>query len=178
MNEENKLREAQYFLSQMQAELKEPESFTFNLSAFLSAARSVAQYALNEASGKRGGRRWYDAFLGQNEIIKFFTSERDANIHTRPIQLGGHADVYVADVARFKEQVTVEKFDEAGNLVEVTSPEETDRDDYNPTPFRFVVTYKFDRWQGSEDVPTLCSRYLDALLRLVSDGQLAGYLNK
>ena len=40
MNEDTKLREADYFLMQMHNELKEPERFTFNLSAFLSAARS------------------------------------------------------------------------------------------------------------------------------------------
>src|SRR3989442_14185231 len=177
MNEQAKLREAEYFLERMRAELSEPEHFKFNLSAFLSAGRSVAQYALNEASGKRGGRRWYDAFLRTHPVVKFLATERDANIHHRPIEPSGHVDVYAADIARFSERVTVEKFDASGNLVEVTSspePSVEQLDDFLPDA-RLVFTYQFDKWAGDGDVPALCASYLDALKNLVSSGQDAGF---
>jgi len=93
MNEEVKLREARYFLDRMEAERHDPERFRFNLSAFLSAARSAAQYALNEASGKGAGRRWYDSFLKKAPLIAFFTSERNANIHDRPVDSWWHGPV-------------------------------------------------------------------------------------
>jgi hypothetical protein len=118
MNEEAKLREARYFLDQMEAERDYPDRFGFNLSAFLSAARSAAQYALNDASGKRDGRRWYDSFLKKAPLIAFFTSERNANIHDRPVEPAGHVDVYDSDGVGLQDFVTVE-FDSAGNFVEV-----------------------------------------------------------
>jgi len=180
MNEEAKLREAEYFLERMRAELSEPEHFKFNLSAFLSAGRSVAQYALNESSGKRGGRRWYDAFLKAHSLVKFLTTERDTNIHHRPIDPSGHVDVYATDIARFNERVTVEKFDASGNLVEVTSspePSVEEPNDFLPDA-QLVFTYQFDNWAGEEDVPTLCASYVDALRNLVSSGQNAGFLTR
>ncbi len=180
MNEEAKLREAEYFLERTRAELSEPEYFKFNLSAFLSAGRSVAQYALNEASGKRGGRRWYDAFLKAQPVVKFLATERDTNIHHRPIEPSGHVDVYVTDIASINERATVEKFDASGNLVEVASspePSVDELDDLLPDA-RLVFIYKFDKWPGEEDVPTLCAGYLDALKTLVSSGQGAGWLTK
>ncbi|HYS86210.1 MAG TPA: hypothetical protein VEN78_14590 [Bradyrhizobium sp.] len=180
MNEEAKLREAAYFLERMRAELSEPEHFKFNLSACLSAGRSVAQYALNEASGRRRGRLWYDAFLKAHPVVKFLATERDTNIHHRPIEPSGHVDVYVTDIGRFNERVAVEKFDASGNLVEVTSspePSIEQLDDLLPDA-QLAFTYQFDKWAGEEDVPTLCASYLDALGTLVRSGQDSGFLTR
>jgi ABC-type transport system substrate-binding protein len=55
MNESQKIREAEYFLAQMDRERENAENFGHNLSAFLSSARSVLQYALEEAKPKPGG---------------------------------------------------------------------------------------------------------------------------
>lgn len=121
MYEEGKLQEAAHFLEQMNTLFENPELFRYNLSAFLSAARSVAQYARKEARERDGGQQWYDKFIDDHEIISFFASERNANVHDRPVELGGHADVYVSDVGDLGESATVEKFDRDGNLVEVVS---------------------------------------------------------
>src|SRR5438477_12783348 len=99
MHEEPKLREGAYFLLQMRSFLQDPEVFRYNLSAFLSAARSVVQYALKEARTKPGGQRWYDGFVEHDKLIRFFASRRDANIHDELVQIGGHVDVYVKDGA-------------------------------------------------------------------------------
>lgn len=50
MFEQEKLKEAKYFYSRMKEERgqEDRESFKYNLSAFLSVARSVLQYALKE----------------------------------------------------------------------------------------------------------------------------------
>src|SRR5207249_2990037 len=98
MYERDKLHEAAYFLDRMQAVLGEPDAFKYNVSAFLSAARSVAQYARKDASSKHGGQSWYVRFVEDHHLIRFSVSERNANVHERPVDLGGHVDVYVSDV--------------------------------------------------------------------------------
>ncbi len=49
MYEKDKIIEAEYFYSRMSQEQNDRDAFRHNLSAFLSAARSVLQYALKEA---------------------------------------------------------------------------------------------------------------------------------
>lgn len=43
MHEEVKLKESKYFVHRMKASIDQPEAFQYELSAFLSAARSVLQ---------------------------------------------------------------------------------------------------------------------------------------
>src|SRR5271166_4284403 len=59
MHEYEKLEEARHFLERMR-QAAEPKAFQYELSAFLSAARSALQYALKEATTKTGGQKWYD----------------------------------------------------------------------------------------------------------------------
>ncbi len=56
VHEATKIREAEYFLGQMLCTQNQLQHFTYNLSAFLSAARSVLQYALAEAKTKPNGQ--------------------------------------------------------------------------------------------------------------------------
>lgn len=60
MNEQHKLTEALYFLSHLGPSSLDPQEYSFELSAFLTAARSVLQYARKEAITKPGGQEWYD----------------------------------------------------------------------------------------------------------------------
>jgi hypothetical protein len=55
MYEQEKIEEAEYFLEGMR-QATEARPFQFELSAFLSAARSALQYALKEAKGKCGSQ--------------------------------------------------------------------------------------------------------------------------
>lgn len=87
MNEFEKIREAEYFLGRMTAEREVRDAFRFNPSAFLSAARSVLQYALEEARRKPGGQAWYDGHMAASPILTFFKDRRDVNIHVEPVAL-------------------------------------------------------------------------------------------
>ncbi len=60
MREASKLGEAEYFLSEMARVYENHRLFQYNLSAFLSAARSVLQYACKEATSRPGGQAWYE----------------------------------------------------------------------------------------------------------------------
>ena len=84
MHEQHKLDEAQYFLDRL-GQLPEPDSFRYELSAFLSAARSALQYALEEAKTKPGGQAWYDAQVSGKTLVKFFRDKRDISIHRQPV---------------------------------------------------------------------------------------------
>jgi len=178
MYEDDKLKEATYFLGQMRSSLQDPEVFRFNLSAFLSAARSIAQYALKEAQTKPRGQAWYDAFVKQDRLIRFFASKRDANIHDQIVQLDGHVDVYVKDAAQLGERALVEQFDRDGNLIAVVNTEPGADPDAEWTPdLAFVPPYRFAEWEGSEEIPELGDRYLESLRRLVADGRTGGILS-
>jgi hypothetical protein len=180
MYEDSKLQEAAHFLDQMEASLQDPKLFQFNLSAFLSAARSVAQYALKEARTKSTGQAWYEGLVARDEFIGFFASTRNANIHDQPVQLDGHVDVFAKDAANVWDREVVEKFDRDGNLVEVVEGQElnADLDAKWTADFVFVPHYKFADWLGNEEIPELCQRYIDALRTLVSDGRARGILSE
>lgn len=57
MNEKDKLEEARWFYAEMVKRQENRKIFKYNLSAFLSSARSVMQYSLKEAKTKNGGNK-------------------------------------------------------------------------------------------------------------------------
>ena len=69
MHELDKIKEAKYFLSQILHEKENFENFKYNLSAFISSARSVLQYALEEAKIKNGGQLWYDGQIKGTKMV-------------------------------------------------------------------------------------------------------------
>lgn len=85
MNEDRKIAEARYFLDQM----RKPEIhddrvvFGYNLSAFLSAARSALQY-LRDASQSSNRQSWYDTEMSVTRWCSVFKDLRDGNIHEKP----------------------------------------------------------------------------------------------
>ena len=68
MNERYKIGEAKYFLARMEKSALDPVAFHYNYSAFLSAARSVTQYAREESSSK-GRKQWYDETVSGNDAL-------------------------------------------------------------------------------------------------------------
>ena len=61
----------------MKAEVNTPENFQYELSAFLSAARSILQYSLKEAQHKSGGQKWYDDYIAGSAILVFFKDKSE-----------------------------------------------------------------------------------------------------
>jgi len=70
MNERYKIGEARFFLARMDESVEDREAFRYYLSAFLSAARSVLQYA-KEESIKKDRQQWYDETVARNDILSF-----------------------------------------------------------------------------------------------------------
>lgn len=118
MNEIKKLEEAKYFFTQMMDYQQNRDIFIYNLSAFLSAARSVLQYAKEEAKSKPGGQAWYDNLMKSSPELKFFKDKRDLNVHDKPIHTKANYILH-AETARYLlsfGSVSMTVYDKDGNV--------------------------------------------------------------
>jgi len=177
MYEQAKLAEAQYFYSRMLVELNDRERFTHNLSAFLSSARSVMQYALEEAEPKTGGQQWYDNHMAASPVLSFFRDKRDINIHTEPVKPVQHTNVALTTTIHLSGSVSITHLDANGNVLYQSPPETHEPELRTPgTPPVVTTRYRFADWAGSEDIVALSQMYLDELRRVVEDGIRNGFL--
>lgn len=179
MHERKKIEEAKYFYSKMIEEQIHREKFIYNLSAFLSSARSVLQYALKEAKIKEEGQKWYDNFISNSTISKFFKCKRDINIHTVPIKTQAHYKVELKDTVHISDSVSVILRDKDGDIKQQHSSGKPERLQYNKqqSPESIKIKYKFDDWAGTEDVLSLCQMYIQELEILIKDGVNKGVIN-
>ncbi len=176
MNELEKIREAEYFLGRMTEERVIRDAFRFNLSAFLSASRSVLQYALEAARQQPGGQAWYDAHMAASKILTFFKDKRDVNIHVEPVPFRADIAVHASEQIRLTESLTIEIF-EGGRLVgRHESPPRQPEPESADEPATISTVYTFSDWVGGEDVFQLSRQYLNELKAIAADGMKRGYL--
>ncbi len=176
MHEDSKLKEAHYFCSQMLAKLDDRQEFLFNLSAFLSAARSVLQYALKEAKSKDRGKEWYNGHIGSSRTLSFFKHKRDINVHIEPVTVSQHTLIEMT--LHISESFSLKVIHPDGNIVSEyhSEPEAPPRPAHIPPKISHRFT--FPDWEGKEDVPGLCQAYFAELERVVADGQAKGFLTE
>lgn len=177
MHEQSKIDEARYFLGQLRALVNERDQFNYNLSAFLSAARSPLQYAHKEASAKLGGQVWYDAQVAARPVVKFFKDKRDISIHANPVKPSAKIAVSVTDRLFISDSVSVTIHRKDGRTETVVS-----QPDPLPPPPEEVASsveykYFFQDWSGTEDVIALCEMYVNEVQAIVADGQTNGFLS-
>lgn len=86
MHEKKKLAEAKYFLERMRVVESNYNEFLYNLSAFLSSTRTITQYIIAEVK-KNKNVNWYETKMNNSDILKFFISTRNLNIHVVPCRL-------------------------------------------------------------------------------------------
>ncbi len=179
MNEEHKINEASYFFGRLNPDEQTPLAFSYDLSAFLSAARSALQYAHQEASKKVGGQDWYATAIGAGTAIKFFKDKRDVSIHVAPVVPQRNVFVQITEHIRVTASVSM-TVDRAGGTVEkevVTQPEPPPPA-APPSTTSVTTIYRFQDWPGQEDVCTLCYLYLSEVRAVVLDGQRRGILTR
>lgn len=178
MNEKKKLEEARFFFDQMLKNQDKPIIFRFQLSACLSAARSVLQYALEEAKDKPHGQRWYDEYMERTDEFRFFKDKRDFNIHVSPIRPLRRVYVTASEAVIVSESVTVEIKDKEGNIVgkynSASEPKEPKESETATVRNRHI----FHDWDNGEDVLTLVKSYLDELQTLIEEGIERGFLTR
>lgn len=175
MREWDKIEEAEHFLAQMGAAQQDRDArkFKHNLSAFLTASRSVLQYALGKA--KKGSRRWkwYDNWMKKSTMFTFFKGKRNDNIHEQPvtpkrnirvtIDLPVQTSVHIAKLDKHFKLIEQRDLSEKGSVARTSEISVTTR-------------YFFDDWTGSDDVLTLCQKYVNDLKLFVQDGIVKGFL--
>jgi hypothetical protein len=178
VNEREKLKEARYFAQRMEASVDDPQAFQYELSAFLSAARSVLQYAFEEATKTPVGRRWYEAQVSGNAVLEFFKDKRDLNIHVEPVRPSRHIDLSFTEHIMISESVRIETRKEDGTTEVREHKEEPPKPKPQETSAEVRIRYVFVDWGGSEDVIDLSYQYLAALENSVkawlSSGVISG----
>ena len=156
-----KLREARYFLERMQENItSNRDAFTFNLSAFLSAARSVRQFLMAEYRCVTGFGEWWKA-KRQNEWLDpikaanvFFEDARNQVIHQRIVQPRAHLGDFRAVILT-----------PTGSASPHTQDDEKGQ---QPNSESSSVTYFFTGFED-KDVLTLCAEYIARLDSLVDE---------
>jgi hypothetical protein len=106
-----KLKEATYFLSRLQDTRSDREVFKFNLSAFLSAARSVTFYAQKEFKRAPGFEEWYATKqdeMGADPAMRFFLDSRNKVLKQKHIPTGAQINVTVTDTLNIAPNVSAE----------------------------------------------------------------------
>lgn len=180
MHERSKLAEAKYFYSRMRETQGQSTQFNYNLSAFLSAARSVLQYAHKKARSTPGGQDWYSSQIKASSVLIFFKGKRDINIHMRPvaplmifrvniedsIAVSDALDIFIRDL---KEGINRQ------SSVELTEPK-VPQPAKQRQPDTKKISYRFSDWTGTEDVMALCQTYIYELQQLVEEGQKLGFI--
>lgn len=177
MYESEKIDEATYFLSSMSKAKDLPDDFKYKLSAFLSAARSVLQYACKEVEGT-SYQSWYDSQVRSRPLIRFFKDKRDVNIHAEPINPTQNIGIALSDVIHISDSLSIIKMDRFGNIIQKHTTSPTPIPQSQPIPPVITYKYIFPDWEGPEDVITLCQNYLSDLNTIVEDGIAKGILKR
>ncbi len=182
MDEKKKLKEAKYFYYQMSKNIRDREIFTYNLSAFLTAARCVLQYSLKEAKSKIEGQKWYVGYINNDNVLNFFKDKRDSNIHVSPIDSKRKANINIGGELRCKGTLSakvikangsVKDIGELKSLTNNIMETEAKKGKYLT---RIRYEYFFNDWSGNENTILLCKKYLKKLDCLIKDGVKKGFI--
>ena len=181
MNERYKIGEARFFLARMEESIRDRVAFRYNLSAFLSAAQSVLQYALTESDGK-GNRKWYDENVAQindaqNNVLRDFKEKRDANTHRgEPVDPARDVTIAISEGVMVLSAVGEVRFND--KPAEMMKPkEEPPPPKSSESRHRDMVLYRFVDWPGSEDLNGLSRRYIEELEKFVQKGMEEGIIS-
>jgi len=168
MYEYKKIDEARHFLSEMIKHKMDQKLFEFNLSACLSASRSVMQYALEEVQSN-GNQKWYDSYITKSTYVKYFKDKRDINIHKKPLNTKKRHELSISTTFSVSVEYTV--MDKNGNIIS-QSPElnQIDANSINPQNISYDFNYTFDDWNGHENVIELIEKYLNEIELFINNG--------
>jgi len=198
MNVRDKLREAEYFLGKMR-ETSAQEVFKFNLSAFLSAARSVPDYLLEDYNIKYSlqipltEKLYSDTFedrakqtgnLVALSFIQWWKHKIDAlnldpiwSLLTNKRHINVHrdlvrpdrAEVKIQETIRASESLRIEKYDKDGKLTEIY---ESPKEEQPPKPIESEVSVNwFFSEYDKEPIISVCEKYLDMMKKFVEEAE-------
>ena len=163
-----KLDEAEYFRRGMDRVANCPTSFRHELSAFLSAARTVMQYLTKECE-KEGCLRWYEDKM-DDQMFKFFRCLRNMNIHDHPIRPREDVTLKQNERLGVSDELLIKRTDKNGNPSQAEKVAGTRSRAQEPTESERTVKYSFVDWPcDQKDVQKLCDKYFGALKAVLDD---------
>jgi hypothetical protein len=176
MEEDEKIKAAEYFYRKMIEEGYDKNNFKHNLSAFLTAGKSVQYYIQRKIKSNFLAQKWYGDCLSNKKSISFLGNERDIDVHVEPVSIR-------RDVIIHAKQGSQKMGDFATFTVRDKNGDIKDQRRVEIKLFKSAVQnglvepiYKFVGWEGDEDVFSLCLNYLDELKKIVEDGKKKGML--
>jgi len=192
-NAREKLREAKYFLDRMRETQQDRDPFKYNLSAFLSAARSV-RWVLEAEYGKSPGfkkwwnskKEWFGLKESKGEKLPditdpiraanvFFDETRNITIHARGIDPRAHIEAEITESVRVTSSFVAQVIHADGTLGERRESRETEQE---PPASSAEPTIKW-RWYFEDlppaveekDVVTLSEEHVATLESFLSEGE-------
>jgi len=156
----DKVKEAEYFLSKMRETFEDDDIFSYNLSAFLSAARSITWYMKKQYRHREGFNEWYcqkQIEMKTDRELKYLNEARVENVHKTPVPTGSTRQGAIRiDAIVAKEGVSEAKQPKKG---EYKSPEQRNQ----RTVRRFFPKFK------DIDVIEFCEKQLKKLADIVQE---------
>ena len=170
-NTRQKLEEARYFLEQMQVCVEDRKKFAFNLSAFLSAARSVTFIMQSESKSSPEFSDWYkdkQKEMNNDGDFRFFNDLRVATIHKKPVVPHKKTEIGISETIAISESITIRVIDKEGNVIseQTSEPKET------KPPQEKEVTVKHSWYfeeRPNDDLLGLCNKYIQNIEKLVEE---------
>lgn len=106
----DKLLESKYFLERMTETQSNRDTFKYNLSAFLAAARSVTAVMQKEFDKISGFKGWYkeiQAKLQCDDTTRLLKNKRDITIHRQPVRLHAHVNVSITERVALSDSMSI-----------------------------------------------------------------------
>ena len=165
-----KLQESRYFLGLMTLTQAERDAFKYNLSAFLSASRSVTLIMQKEYDRISGFKRWWSEKqkeMRSDDAMRLMNEQRVMTIHTQSVRLRGQGNITIKERITVSDSVSI-VLTHADGTVERREPEPT------PSPVATETGSNSEwRWYFDElpekDVLTLCKEHMAKLDALVKE---------
>jgi len=170
-NTREKLVEAKYFLERMIENHAERDAFKYNLSAFLSAARSVTLIMQKEFGNVPGFTDWYSVQQGRmrdDSKMKILANKRDLTIHQEPVRPRAHVDLSATGHVIVTASVSMVVIHADGTVERRDSTPSTPP----PAPAKTEPTVEW-HWYFDEipdtDVITICKEHVGKLESIVAE---------
>jgi hypothetical protein len=181
-NTRDKLNEAYHFLEQLKEKQSERDVFRYNLSAFLSAARSVTLVMKKEFNKAPGFKEWYEKAEGamkKDTDMKLFVEKRNITLKESPAKPKARVDVIIEvptanlTINTFPPTVIITKAD---GTVERSVEPETTPSPITPVPDETKTEGKtITKWRWffeelpDKDVTTACEEHIKKLESIVAE---------
>jgi len=166
----DKLQESRYFLERMTLTQAERNAFKYNLSAFLSASRSVTLIMQKEYDKISGFKRWWpekQKEIRSDDAMRLLNEKRVMTIHTQPVRLRGQVDISIKEHITISDSVSI-VLTHADGTVERREPESIPPPVATETGSNIEWRWYFDELP-EKDVLALCKEHMAKLDALVKE---------